>query len=66
MIDPAKELNFSSREWAVLKAWVEQKKITKIGLLINEESPSKSDQIRGALQFITEFLALESAANSRH
>lgn len=66
MIDPAEELNFSSREWAVLKAWVEQQKESKVKLLINADTQSKSDQIRGALQFITQFLALESAANSRH
>lgn len=56
-------INFHGNEWAVLKLWLEAALERKIGLLINETDPDKSNQIRGAILAFKEILALEKAAN---
>ena len=55
-------LEVNSPTWKNIKLWLEDKKKIKTDLLISAESHDKSNQIRGALQLINEFLALENAA----
>ena len=57
-------IEFNGPTWKALKMWMEDKKQTKIDLLIGAETHDKSNQIRGSLQFINEILALEKAAAS--
>lgn len=63
-IDPAKLINFNSYEWQVIEKWVTEQEKTKVGLLIASDNHDKSNQIRGALQFIKQLLALKSAAQN--
>ena len=55
-------VEFNSSTWKTIKGWLEEKKKTKTELLIGADTHDKSNQIRGALQFINELLALEQAA----
>jgi hypothetical protein len=59
------DINFHGRDWILMKAYLEKMQKDKIGLLIGADSQSQSDKIRGALQLISQLLALEAAAQSR-
>lgn len=61
-IDPSKLINFNSYEWQVIEKWVLEQEKTKVGLLIAADNHDTSNQIRGALKFIKQLLALKSAA----
>lgn len=64
MIRPEEHISFNGRDWVVLKAWLNEVKENKIGLLIRADTQEKSDKIRGTLAFIQEILALEKAATN--
>lgn len=53
-------MEFQGATWKTLKTWLEEKKATKIGILISADTHDKSNQIRGALSIIEEILALEN------
>jgi hypothetical protein len=62
MIRPEEFISFEGRDWTVLKAWLQEMRNQKIGLLIQSENHDKSNQIRGSLAMIQQILQLENAA----
>ena len=65
MIRPEEHITFAGRDWQLIKAWLEEVKEKKIGLLIQSDNEIKSNQIRGSLAMLAEILALESKAASK-
>ncbi len=63
-INYSEVIDFNGPTWRVIKAWAEEKKATKIQMLIGADSHDKSNQLRGSLLLITELLALEKAADT--
>jgi hypothetical protein len=59
---PEEYINFNGPEWAVLKAWLENKQEVQLGILVSDVAPDQANKIRGALGLIREILALEKAA----
>lgn len=60
-VDPVEYLDFNSPSWRAIKMYLEQAKEKKIGMLITANTHDGSNQIRGALVFINELLALEKS-----
>jgi len=56
------QLDVNTPTWKLLKAWLEKKKETKIGLLIGSKDHDESNRLRGALSIIDELFAAEKAA----
>jgi hypothetical protein len=65
MIRPEDHITFAGRDWQLIKAWLEEVKENKIGLLIQSETEIKSNQIRGSIAMLNEILALEKKAAAK-
>lgn len=61
MVSPEHYINYHGQDWNNFKLWLQARFDTKVSLLIAEPSHDKSNQIRGAISFINEILALEKA-----
>ena len=65
MIKPTDYIDFNGPTWRGIKMWAEDKRNTKVSMLIGADTHDKSNQIRGAIQLLSELLALEQAANNQ-
>lgn len=63
-MNPEDYIDYTSETWRALEALLLKQKEAKVSLLISADDHDKSNQIRGALQFITYLLALRKAPNT--
>lgn len=63
MVKPEEHILFAGRDWVILKAWLLEQKELKINALVRAETHDASNEVRGALKFIQQVLALEPAAD---
>lgn len=59
---PEEHINFHGQDWHNLKLYLNSSLDKKIGMLVQESTHDKSNQIRGAILMIKELLALEKAS----
>lgn len=64
MIDLAKVFNFNSPEWVALKNYLEEQDQNKMALLLGAKTHDDILELRGAVKFIRQLLAIEKAAKS--
>lgn len=62
MIRPEEHINFHGQDWNNIKLYLNSMLDKKIGLLVQESTHDKSNQIRGAISVIREVLALKKAS----
>lgn len=55
-------VDFGGPQWTAIKLYLEEAKESKIGLLIAPQDERKSDNLRGAIEFINQLLREEAAA----
>lgn len=64
MIDLDKHVNWNSSEWTVIRMWLEEQDANKMSMLLGAKTHDEILELRGAVKFIRQLLAVEKAAKS--
>lgn len=64
-IDLEKHINFNGSEWHSLREWLAEQDSNKVSMMLGATTEKETNELRGAIKFIRQLLAIESSARLR-